>query len=73
MFKFPNQNITKLLPKTWGFIILVAMIGFFVGKKINVINDPQLAGIFGFLYSLGIIWIGLVLGYQTKANEKQPK
>lgn len=65
-----NSNLSKLLPKVWWLIVLVVIGGFFVGYKTDAINDSQLAGGLVALYSLALIWGGLVAGYQTKANEK---
>jgi len=66
-----NENLSKLLPKTWWIIVFVAIGGFFVGTKVGMMGYPNLAGLVIFLYSIGICWAGLVVGYQTKASEKK--
>jgi hypothetical protein len=38
---------------------------------VAVINNPQLTGLVIFLYSIGLLWGGSVLGYQIKASEKK--
>jgi len=65
-----NDNIKKLLPKTWWLMLLATIFGYFVGTKIDAINDSQLSGSAMALFAFGCLWAGLVAGYQTKSNEK---
>ncbi|PIZ65116.1 hypothetical protein COY14_03060 [Candidatus Roizmanbacteria bacterium CG_4_10_14_0_2_um_filter_36_9] len=66
-----NDNIKKLLPKVLWLLLFAAMGGYIVGVKVDSINNIELSGFIIALFAFGFLWAGLVVGYQTKSNEKK--
>ncbi len=66
-----NNNLKKLLPSTWYFVVFVALLSFIFGEIISTldIKSPELMSGLISLYSIGVIWGGLVVGYQIKNNQ----
>lgn len=66
-----NTYLSKLLPNTWYFIVFAGILGFGAGYFLQQVYEVDLSGfsLVLALYSIGIVWAGLVVGFQMKKSK----
>ncbi len=66
-----NENLSVLLSKSWHLILLAGLVGYVIGTRVFHIGDASLVGLVIGLFAIGVIWTGLVVGFQTSRNTKR--